>query len=120
MEVASGTGQPAHTIGVRPNPAPDLYWHEPWSEAIQAEWLEKYLLLCYSMEEVEAFCVFGFCEAPTQWGNYVNGKGVEELFRVSACAYSCLLDEQYHPKPSYYTLKRLAKELGINKEYNRK
>lgn len=120
LEVASGTGQPAHTIGVRPNPAPDLYWHEPWSEAIQAEWLEKYLLLCYSMEEVEAFCVFGFCEAPTQWGNYVNGKGVEELFRVSACAYSCLLDEQYHPKPSYYTLKRLAKELGINKEYNRK
>ncbi|HIS30214.1 MAG TPA: endo-1,4-beta-xylanase [Candidatus Limivivens intestinipullorum] len=116
LEVASGTGRPLFTIGRRPNPAPQLYWHEPWSEAVQAEWFEKYLLLAYSMEEVEAFCVFGFCEAPTQWGNYVEGKGIAEWFKVSACAYSCLLDENFRPKASYYILKRMARELGILRE----
>ena len=68
------------------------------------------------MEEVEAFCVFGFCEAPTQWGNYVEGKGIAEWFKVSACAYSCLLDENFRPKASYYILKRMARELGILRE----
>ena len=99
----------------RPNPAPELYWHEPWSQRTQAEWFEKFMLLSYAMPEVEAFCVFGFCDAPTQWGSYVNGKGIAELFKVSACAFTGVLDENGEPKLSYYTLKRLAKQLGIQK-----
>lgn len=115
LEVASGMGRPAYVCGTRPNPAPELYWHEPWSQRTQAEWFEKFMLLSYAVPEVEAFCVFGFCDAPTQWGSYVNGKGIAERFKVSACAFTGVLDENGEPKLSWYTLKRLAKQLGIQK-----
>lgn len=114
-EVPSGVGRPLTRIGTRPIAPPDLYWHRPWDEETQAEWFEKFFLLFYSMKEVTAFGAFAFCEAPTQWATYVEGKGIAEMFKVNAVAYSCLLDENFRAKPAYARLRRLADELGIER-----
>ena len=115
LEVPSGVGRPMFTISKRPNPAPELYWHEPWNEAIQAEWMEKFLTLCYSMPEVEGYATFSYCDAPTQWADYVEGYPAVERFKVGAVAYAGLLDENHRAKQAYYTLLQRSKELSIKK-----
>ena len=115
LEVPSDMAPAEMTINHRPWPASNLIWHEPWTEAVQAEWFEKFFWLMYGLDEVKEFSTFSFCDAPRQWGSYVEGYQAAERFKVGAIAHAGLLDEDHRVKPAYYTLKRLMRENGIAK-----
>ena len=67
-------GKPVHVteLGVSSSPERDehgyvkdpagSYWHEPWSEGVQADWVEQFYTLCYSKPEVEAITWWDFSD----------------------------------------------------------
>ena len=115
LEVSS-SDQPASLVRFgRPFPATHMYWHDTWNEEIQSEWFQSFLELMYSLKEVKEFSVFSFCDAPRQWGSYVEKYPVAKRFQVGALAYAGILDEEERPKPAYFGLKYAMKRLGIGK-----
>ncbi len=72
----------------------DAVWHgTEWSEQIQADWVEQFYTLCYSMPQVEAITSWGF----TDPGYMPNGG---------------LLTRDLQPKPSYKRLLALEQQLS--------
>ncbi len=44
-----------------------LYWHGPWSESIQADWVEQFYTLCYSKPYIEAITWWDFADKGHFW-----------------------------------------------------
>ena len=65
-------------------------WHAPWSEAIQADWLEQFYTLCYSKPAIQA----------VSWWDFSDQAGVFWPF-------GGLLDEKLRPKEAFYRLREL-------------
>lgn len=70
---------------------PKGLWHKPWSEAIQADWLEQFYTLCYSKPYIKAISCWDF----TDQGNFWPHGG--------------LLNRKMQAKQSFYRLSRLIR-----------
>ena len=68
------------------------YWGEPWSEELQAEYLEAAYTIFFSRPQVGAIGLWDIVD------------------RGAAIYYGGLFDEQNQPKKSYYTLKNLIEQ----------
>lgn len=66
------------------------WWHRPWDEATQAEFIEKFYTIAFSKPLVKEI-------------GYGAGISDENAF-VRSCG---ILDENLKPKPAYFTLKKL-------------
>ena len=71
-------------------------WHGPWTEPMQADWLEGLYTLCYSKPEFEA----------VGWWDFADQGG---LF----WPYGGLLRKDLTPKEGYLRLLKLKKEWGF-------
>jgi len=92
MAVSSSTGidensQPAEARGL---------WHAPWSEAIQADWVEQVYTLAYSKPEIKAVSWWDLSDQATFW------------------PFGGLLNRENQPKAAYYRLQGLKTAWGIN------
>ncbi|MGK7930863.1 MAG: endo-1,4-beta-xylanase [Microcystaceae cyanobacterium] len=65
-------------------------WHNPWSESIQADWIEQFYTLCYSKSYVEAVTWWDFSDSINHFW-----------------AHGGLLNTEGKPKESFYRLKAL-------------
>lgn len=115
LEVSSSDKEASFVMFGRPFPATHMYWHDHWNEEIQSEWFQSFFELMYSLDEVKEFSTFSFCDAPKQWGSYVEQYPAAKRFQVGALAYAGLLDEQENPKPAYYGLKYIMQKYGVTK-----
>jgi GH35 family endo-1,4-beta-xylanase len=66
------------------------YWHGPWSESEQADWLAAFAALCYSKPAVEAMTWWDLCDP-------------------AGVPHGGLLDGDLRPKESYHRLHDLVK-----------
>lgn len=64
-------------------------WHAPWSETIQADWVEQFYTLCYSKPAIEAVTWWDFADQGHFW------------------PFGGLLNSKLQPKESFYRLKQL-------------
>lgn len=72
--------------------SPSGLWHEPWSETIQADWIEQFYTLCYSKSYIQAITWWDFADGGNFWPN------------------GGLLKRDLTPKQSFYRLSRLIKQ----------
>ena len=70
---------------------PTGLWHKPWTEAIQANWIEQFYTLCYSKPYIEAISWWDLADGGNFW------------------AHGGLLHPDMQPKQSFYRLSRLIK-----------
>ncbi|MFK8183971.1 MAG: endo-1,4-beta-xylanase [Phormidesmis sp.] len=70
-------------------------WHAPWSETIQADWVESIYTLAYSKPEFEAVTWWDFSDQNTFW------------------PFGGLLNEANQPKEAYYRLQNLKQSWGL-------
>jgi GH35 family endo-1,4-beta-xylanase len=68
---------------------PEGLWHQPWSEAVQADWIEQFYTLCYSKPYIHAISWWDFADQGNFW------------------PHGGLLKANLSPKKSYYRLKAL-------------
>jgi endo-1,4-beta-xylanase len=71
---------------------PSGLWHKPWSEEIQADWIEQFYTLCYSKPYIQAITWWDFVDYP---GHFWPHGG--------------LLNSNMTPKQSFYRLRNLLK-----------
>jgi endo-1,4-beta-xylanase len=64
-------------------------WHAPWSQAIQADWIEQFYTICYSKPAIEAISWWDFTDSGCFW------------------PFGGLLDRNMQPKEAFYRLKDL-------------
>ncbi|WP_404788183.1 endo-1,4-beta-xylanase [Altericista sp. CCNU0014] len=64
-------------------------WHKPWSQTIQADWIEQFYTICYSKPAIEAISWWDFSDRGCFW------------------PFGGLLDRNMQPKESFYRLKTL-------------
>lgn len=77
---------------------PGTSWlHQPWDEATQAEFARDFYTLAFGNESMQG----------VQWAAFVSDKNT---FLIN----SGILDEDYQPKPVYYTLKDLIASWTTN------
>ncbi|NJM67863.1 MAG: 1,4-beta-xylanase [Acaryochloris sp. RU_4_1] len=102
LERFSQLGKPIHIteLGVSSNttraentpfPEPPGLWHGPWSETIQADWVEQFYTLCYSKPYIEA----------VTWWDLADG---------GFWPHGGLLRPDFTPKLSYLRLATLQKQ----------
>jgi GH35 family endo-1,4-beta-xylanase len=60
LGVSSKDERDDQAIGKEPSKA---YWHAPWTEGIQAAWIEQFYTLCYAHPAVEAVTWWDFTDA---------------------------------------------------------
>ncbi|MBE9159026.1 endo-1,4-beta-xylanase [Nodosilinea sp. LEGE 06152] len=70
-------------------------WHAPWSEAIQADWVEQIYTLAYSKPAIETVGWWDLSDQTVFW------------------PFGGLLNRQNQPKAAYYRLQGLKKAWGI-------
>ncbi|NEQ49923.1 MAG: 1,4-beta-xylanase [Leptolyngbya sp. SIO3F4] len=70
-------------------------WHAPWTETIQADWVEQIYTLAYSKPEVEAITWWDLSDTNTFW------------------PFGGLLNELNRPKRSYYRLQGMKQAWGL-------
>jgi GH35 family endo-1,4-beta-xylanase len=99
-------GKPVHVteLGVSSDTRPDpsahgkqpsaAYWHAPWSETVQADWIEQFYTLCYSKPYVEAITWWDFADKGHFW------------------PHGGFLRPDMTPKESYSRLKQLLASWG--------
>ena len=73
-------------------------WHGPWTETMQADWLEAIYTLCYSKPEFEA----------VGWWDLADTDG-------HFWPYGGLLHKDMTPKESYFRLQKLQRDWGVAK-----
>ncbi|MDB6027565.1 MAG: glycoside hydrolase family 10 [Verrucomicrobiales bacterium] len=73
-------------------------WHGPWTETMQADWLEGLYTLCYSKPEFGAI----------QWWDFADYGG-------HFWPHGGLLHKDYTPKQSFLRLLKLQKDWGVSK-----
>ncbi|QQE65019.1 hypothetical protein GFS31_17040 [Leptolyngbya sp. BL0902] len=71
-------------------------WHAPWSEAVQADWVESIYTLAYSKPEIEAATWWDFSDQGTFW------------------PFGGLLRRNHQPKAAYYRLSALKTAWGLS------
>jgi hypothetical protein len=71
-------------------------WHGPWTESMQADWLEGMYTICYSKPEFEAINWWDVDQAPGHFWPYGG-----------------LLRKDYTPKEAYFRLLTLKKNWGL-------
>ncbi|GFE67717.1 endo-1,4-beta-xylanase [Chroococcus sp. FPU101] len=71
---------------------PTGLWRSPWSETIQADWIEQFYTICYSKNYIEAI----------SWWDLADGG--------SFMPYGGLLNRDLTPKLGYDRLKELLKQ----------
>jgi GH35 family endo-1,4-beta-xylanase len=59
---APGADPRAHVKTINPS-----WWHGPWSEGVQADWIEQFYTLCYAKPAVEAITWWDFADAGHFW-----------------------------------------------------
>jgi endo-1,4-beta-xylanase len=64
-------------------------WHAPWSQTIQADWVEQFYTICYSKPSIEAISWWDFTDLGCFW------------------PFGGLLDRNMQPKEAFYRLKNL-------------
>jgi GH35 family endo-1,4-beta-xylanase len=69
-------------------------WHQPWSETVQAEWIEQFYTLCYSKLYIKAI----------SWWDLIDGQ---------FWPHGGLLRQDLTPKPSFERLQQLIKQWSI-------
>jgi endo-1,4-beta-xylanase len=62
-------------------------WHRPWSQTIQADWIEQFYTLCYSKSSIQAITWWDFSDRGCFW------------------PFGGLLDREMQPKESFFRLK---------------
>jgi GH35 family endo-1,4-beta-xylanase len=90
LGVSSRADRDEQALGKEPSKA---YWHAPWSEGIQADWIEQFYTLCYGHPAVEAVTWWDFSDAGGHFwphGGFVRADG--------------------QPKESYHRLQRLIRD----------
>ncbi|MEO1069853.1 MAG: endo-1,4-beta-xylanase [Cyanobacteria bacterium J06638_6] len=70
-------------------------WHAPWSEAIQADWVEQIYTLAYSKPEIETVSWWDLSDQAVFW------------------PFGGLLNRQNKPKAAYYRLQGLKQAWGL-------
>jgi endo-1,4-beta-xylanase len=60
LGVSSRADRDEQSMGKEPSHS---YWHAPWSEDIQADWIEQFYTLCYAHSAVEAVTWWDFSDA---------------------------------------------------------
>lgn len=70
-------------------------WHGPWTETLQADWIEQFYTIAYSKPAVEAVTYWDFSDAGQFW------------------PWSGFLDRELKPKESYRRLKALLAGWGF-------
>ncbi|MEB3288599.1 MAG: endo-1,4-beta-xylanase [Leptolyngbya sp.] len=99
-------GKPIHITEMATSSAPGLdeqsslgeaqgLWHAPWSEAVQADWVEQIYTLAYSKPEIEAATWWDFSDQGTFW------------------PFGGLLNRNQQPKAAYYRLSALKRAWGL-------
>lgn len=100
LERFSALGKPIHITELGVSSAtgidPQSYlkeaqglWHAPWSQAIQADWVEQFYTICYSKTAIEAISWWDFTDLGCFW------------------PFGGLLDQNMQPKEAFYRLKNL-------------
>lgn len=101
-------GRPLHVSEMSCNSAPGLDpnsmrpkddvpgWHGPWTETMQADWLEAMYTLCYSRAEFEA----------VEWWDIADYDG-------HFWPHGGLFTKDFKPKESYFRLLALKKNWGL-------
>ena len=59
LGVSSRADRDEQALGKEPSKA---YWHAPWSESVQADWIEQFYTLCYAHPAVEAVTWWDFSD----------------------------------------------------------
>jgi GH35 family endo-1,4-beta-xylanase len=72
--------------------APEGLWHAPWSEKVQADWVEQFYTLCYSKPYIQAITWWDFADRGNFW------------------PHGGLLQADMTPKEAYHRLANLIKE----------
>ena len=72
--------------------APEGLWHAPWSEKVQADWVEQFYTLCYSKPYIQAITWWDFADRGNFW------------------PHGGLLQADMTPKEAYHRLANLMKE----------
>ncbi len=62
-------------------------WHQPWSQRIQADWIEQFYTLCFSKPSIQAITWWDFSDQSCFW------------------PFGGLLDREMKPKESFFRLK---------------
>ncbi|MBE9140614.1 endo-1,4-beta-xylanase [Nodosilinea sp. LEGE 07088] len=70
-------------------------WHAPWSEAIQADWVEQVYTLAYSKPEIETVSWWDLSDQAVFW------------------PFGGLLNRKNQPKAAYYRLRGLKQVWGL-------
>jgi endo-1,4-beta-xylanase len=78
------------------------FWHEPWSEKIQADWIEQFYTICYSKSFIEAITWWDFADGGQFW------------------PHGGLLKQDLQPKESYSRLLNLRETWGKAKKISEK
>ena len=71
-------------------------WHAPWSETVQANWVEQIYTLAYSKPTIEAITWWDLSDKSTFW------------------PFGGLLNEENQPKRAYYRLQGLKQIWGLS------
>jgi GH35 family endo-1,4-beta-xylanase len=74
---------------------PTGLWHSPWSETVQADWIEQFYTICYSKNNIQAIT----------WWDLVDGG--------SFIPYGGLLREDMTPKLGFYRLQKLFNQWRV-------
>jgi endo-1,4-beta-xylanase len=67
-------------------------WHQPWSETIQADWVEQFYTICYSKPYINAITWWDFADGGQFW------------------PHGGLLRQDLQPKEAFYRLRKLKQE----------
>ena len=91
---SSSRPHPIHRAGgLTPEQAGE--WHAPWSESLQAEWVEKFYTICCGKPYVDA----------VNWWDLAD-------YNHRYLAHGGLLRTDHTPKPAYHRLKEFARTMN--------
>ncbi|MBW4482648.1 MAG: endo-1,4-beta-xylanase [Tildeniella torsiva UHER 1998/13D] len=101
-----GLGKPIHITEMGCSSSPGIdensimgealgMWHDPWSDVVQADWVEQIYSLGYSKPEIEVVSWWDLSDQAVFW------------------PFGGLLNRENQPKAAYYRLQGLKKAWGI-------
>ncbi len=103
-ELLAGIGSPAPVGGAG-------YWHEPWSEAVQAEWLTKVATIALSKPYIESICwqeLYDHNTSDMPAGGLISSLGIvkpalRRMGQIRACLQAQRLPSEAEEMPEVTT-----------------
>ncbi len=97
--------------GARPSPQSAGYWHEPWSERAQAEWLTKIASIALSKPYIESICwqdLYDHNTSDMPAGGLISSLGIvkpalRRIGQIRACLQSQRLPSEAESVPEVTT-----------------